>query len=354
LEDRSITVRISTRSFVIGLTLVLGAAAVVWLENVVVVMVLAVMLATALSPAVAYFETRLRLSRGPAVAVVFMLLLGVLMLFCMVVIPTLIDQARALSANLPSYGDKLRGTYTWLRIFDARFTWLPDFNIVREGLQMRISGWAESGLGFAGKVFGTLFMVFIVLISAFYALIDAPRLKRGFLRLIPHEQRDLWGAQLDPIGLKIGAYVRGVLTSITVLVVYLAITLSLAGVPLSLVLALMAGCFEIIPTLGPVLGAIPAIVVALTVSPNLAVVVFAIFAFGVFVQSNFVAPMLYSREVELPPLLITVALLIGGELMGVLGAMIAVPVLAVLVVLLENLYLIPREAALRPANPETN
>jgi len=187
-------------------------------------------------------------------------------------------------------------------------------------------------------------MVFIVLISAFYMLIDAPRLRAGLLRLIPRAHRPAWGAQFEPIGDKVGHYVRGVFLAISVLVAYLAVALTLAGEPLSLVLALVAGCFELIPTLGPVLGATPAILIGLTVSWKLALIVFAIFAVGVFVQSNFVAPMLYSREVELPPLLITFALLVGGELMGVAGAMIAVPVLAVTLLLVENLYLAPREA----------
>lgn len=343
--ERTVTVSISTRSFAICLALVVGVIAMIWLSDVLVVMWLAFMVATALDPAVGYFEHRIKLPRGFAVALAFVLLLGVLVIFGSIVIPTLLDQGRTLATDAPTYWNKVRGSYTWLRVVDGRFHWLPDPSSLATSVQSRVSGWAESGLGLAGKVFGAMFLIFIILISAFYILIDSHRLKAGFLRLIPPEHRELLGAQLDPIGQKIGAYVRGVLTSITVLVLYLAIALTVAGEPLSLVLALMAGCFEIIPTLGPVLGAIPAIVVGLTVSWKLALTVFGIFVAGVFVQSNFVAPMLYSREVEVPPLLITAALLVGGSLMGVPGAMIAVPVLAVALVLLENLYLEPRDKA---------
>jgi predicted PurR-regulated permease PerM len=357
--NRTITVRISTRSFTICLALLLVVASLVYLNGVLVVMALAFMIATALGPAVRYFEQRLKIARPIAVVMAFLLLLGALSLFAMIVIPTLVDQARTLATGLPAYGIKLRTTYAWLRVFDARFSWLPTPAALTTLIQSRISSWGESGLGLAGKLFGAMFLVFIVLISAFYILMDSDRLKTGFLKLLPEQHRGIMGAQIDPIGRKIGAYVRGVMTSITILVLYLAIALTIAQEPLSLVLALLAGCFEIIPTLGPVLGAIPAILVALTVSWQLALVVCGIFVAGVFVQSNFVAPMLYSREVEVSPLLITVALLIGGELMGVVGAMIAVPVLAVTMVLVENLYIEPREAALkakllatRPAEPE--
>jgi predicted PurR-regulated permease PerM len=341
--DRELTVRISMRTLVFALALVLGAIALIWLNLVLALMVLAFMVANALSPAVAYFQ-RLGLRRGGATVLTFVLLCGAMLVFGLVVIPVLFDQARTLLTNVPDYMEKLRGNYTWLRIFDARFAWLPDVSLLRSALQERLTGWAESGLGLAGKFFLVLFMVFIVMISAFYILIDAPRLRSGLLRLISPAHRAIWAAQLEPVGAKIGHYVRGVALAISVLVAYLAVALTLAGEPLSLVLALLAGCFEIIPTLGPVLGATPAILVGLTVSWKLALVVFLIFAFGVFVQSNFVAPLLYSAEVELPPLLITVALLVGGELMGVPGAMIAVPVLAVTLVLVENLYLLPREA----------
>lgn len=349
---KTVTVRFSTRSLVTCLVLVVLTLAVIWLGEVLVVMMMALMLATALGPGVAYFERRLRLPRGPAVVAVFVLLLGSLMLFGMIVVPTLLDQARALATQFPAYLDKLRGEYTWLRVFDHRFMWLPDPSGLAAAMQSRLSGWAESGLGLAGKVFGFLFLVFIVLISAFYILLDTARLREGFIRLLPQAHRGLLAAQLDPIAGKIGAYVRGVMLSISVLVCYLAVALTVAGEPLSLVLALMAGCFEIIPTLGPVLGAMPAIVVALTVSTRLALVVFGIFACGVFIQSNFVAPMLYSREVELPPILITAALLVGGDLMGVPGAMVSVPVLAVALVLVENLYLEPRDLAEAATGPE--
>jgi predicted PurR-regulated permease PerM len=353
MTNRTITVRISTRSFTICLALLLAVVSVIYLNGVLVVMALAFMIATALGPAVGYFERRLKLVRPVAVVLAFLLLLAVLTVFGMIVSPTLIDQTRALATGLPAYGDKLKGSYTWLRVFDARFSWLPTTTALASLAQARLSTWGESGLGLAGKLFGAMFLVFIVLISAFYILMDSSRLKAGFLNLLPAEHRGLMGAQIDPVGRKIGAYVRGVMTSISILVVYLAIALTIAGEPLSLVLALMAGCFEIIPTLGPVLGAIPAILVALTVSWQLALVVFGIFVAGVFVQSNFVAPMLYSREVEVSPLLITVALLIGAELMGVVGAMIAVPVLAVTMVLVENLYIEPREAALKARLLET-
>ena len=345
--ERNLTIRISPTTLILFITFTLLVAAVIWLDYVIVLMALAFMIATGLRPFVDVFEHRLKLPHTVAVVLVFLVLLGLLALFGVVVIPTLIDQARSLADTLPSSLDKLRGSYAWLRVFDSRFAWLPPPTELAHGVQTRLTGWAASGLGLAGKIFGAMFMVFIVLISAFYILIDSRRLKDGLVALVPHGHRALFAAQLDPIGHKLGAYVRGVFSSISVLVVYLAIALTIAGEPMSLVLALMTGCFEIIPTLGPVLGAVPAILVGLTVSGKLGLIVFLIFVAGVFIQSNFIAPMLYSREVEMPPLLITVALLIGAELMGVLGAMTAVPALAVGMVLVQNVYIQPREAALR-------
>ena len=110
---------------------------------------------------------------------------------------------------------------------------------------------------------------------------------------------------------------------------------------------------EIVPLVGSLIGSIPAILIALTVSWQLALVVVVIFLAGNFMQGNFVAPYVYSRSVNVSPVMITFALLIGGNLMGIAGALIAVPVMAAIQVLVQNLYVEPMERrALIEAAPE--
>ena len=120
---------------------------------------------------------------------------------------------------------------------------------------------------------------------------------------------------------------------------------------MGLALALLAGCFELIPLVGSLLGAIPAVLVSLTVSWKLALVVVAIFGIGNVVQGNVVAPYVFAKSVEVSPVMILLALLIGANLFGVAGAIIAVPLMAMLQVLVQNLYVEPMEREWAAAQP---
>jgi predicted PurR-regulated permease PerM len=273
----------------------------------------------------------------------FGLLFGTLILLGLIVVPTLIDQAQTLVNNLPAYTAKVQQTYSWMRALDQRFHLLPSLDEAATAVSSFAAGWLASTLGWAGKLLGGVFTIFLILIITFFLLLDGPELKRGALSLVPPQHRAVMEAQFEPVALKLGAYVQGVLTSIGFLTMYLGIALSIAGEPLALVLALLAGLMEIIPMVGSLIGAIPAILIALTVSWQLALIVVIIFLVGNFIQGNFVAPYVFSRSVNVSPVMITFALLIGGSLMGITGALIAVPVMAALQVLVQNLYVEPME-----------
>jgi predicted PurR-regulated permease PerM len=339
--QRSLTIQISSRTIVLAIALCLAVYLIALMPDIVFLALVSLILTAALSPAVEWIIRRARAPRPLAVLLVFLLLLSGFALLGLIVVPTLLAQAQTLVGNLPGYVSKVQLSYAFTRNIQPHLAWLPDINAIARTLQTRLSGWLETSLGWLGKVFGVFFTIFVILISTFYMLLDAKRLKAGALQLIPPDHRPLLEAQLDPIASRLGGYVSGVLLSITFLVVYLAVALTLAGEPLALVLAILAGVCEIIPTLGSILGAIPAILVALTVSWQTALVVLAIFLGGNVIQGNLVAPLLYSRSVDVPPIMILFALLIGGTLMGIPGAIIAVPLMAVIQVLVQNLYIEP-------------
>jgi predicted PurR-regulated permease PerM len=127
-------------------------------------------------------------------------------------------------------------------------------------------------------------------------------------------------------------------------IVFQAIGLSLVGLPFALGVAVLAGVLEVIPLLGTVVGLTLGLSLAATVSGHLVVMVLVIFVVGRALQDNFVNPYVFSQSLEMPPTLVIVALLVGAELMGLMGALIAVPLLATLQVLVQNLYVAPMVA----------
>lgn len=355
--NQAINVNITARSVLVALGILLAVWFASKIPDILVMLLIALIIASAMLPGINHFQEKLRWKRPVAIVAMFGLLFGSLILLGLIVVPTLVEQTQTLVANLPGYTAKVRQTYSWVQTLDARFHMLPSLAEAAATVSSFAAGWLASTLGWAGKLLGGVATVFLILIITFFLLLDGPDLKRGALSLIPPEHRAVWEAQFEPVALKLGAYVQGVLTSIGFLTTYLAIALSIAGEPLALVVALLAGLMEIIPMVGSLIGAIPAVLIALTVSWQLALVVVVIFLVGNFIQGNFVAPYVFSRSVNVSPVMITFALLIGGSLMGITGALIAVPVMAAILVLVQNLYVEPMErralaaATLAPVGP---
>lgn len=352
MSEHSLTIHLSARSVVTALAIGAVAWAAIRIPDVLTMVLVALILASAMYPGVDWLGKRQNWPRVAAIAAMFSLVIGVLVLIGVMVVPNLIDQATQLAQSLPLYTAKLKGTYSWVLGLDARFHVLPDLDDAAKTISGFAAGWVASSLGWATKLLGGVATLFLIMIITFFILLDGPELQRGMLSLVPPENRPLIAAQIEPVALKLGAYVQGVLISISFLVTYLAIALTVAGVPLALALALLAGCFELIPLVGSLLGAIPAIMVALTMGWQKALIVVAIFAVGNVIQGNVVAPFVFSRSVEVSPVMILLALLVGANLFGFAGAVIAVPLMAMILVLVQNLYVEPMERAYAARAPQ--
>ncbi len=346
-----LTIHISVRSVLVVLGMAFLASLVYQIPAILTMGLVAAIIGSAMLPGVTFFIDRFKWPRGLAIAAMFAVvgLIGLGLL--LIVVPTVLHQAKMLADDLPTIITKLRGTYASLQGWDAQYHFLPDLDDAAKTISTFAGGWLASSVGWAGKLLGGVAALFIIGITTFFLLLDGPKLKAGLLKLVPPEHRDTFGAKFDPIAYKLGAYVQGLLINIGFLATYLAIALGLAGVPLALALAVVAGMCELIPLVGSLLGAIPALLIALTVSPFKALIVLIIFAIGNVIQGNVVAPFVFARSIEVSPIMIVFALLIGSQLMGVAGAIIAVPVMAMLLVLVQNLYVEPMERAHAALHP---
>jgi predicted PurR-regulated permease PerM len=351
MAERSLTINISARSIVVTLGILALAWAALQIPDVLTMVLVALILASAMYPGARFLMDRYRLPRVAAIAAMFAAVFATLALLAVVVAPSLVQQVDELAKNFPAYVTKVRGSYAWLQGLDARYHVLPDLDDAAKTVSGFAAGWVASTLGWATKLLGGVATLFLTLIITFFVLLDGPDLKKGLLSLAPPEHRPTLDAQFEPVALKLGAYVQGVLMSIGFLTTYLGIALTVAGVPMALALAILAGCFELIPLVGSLLGSIPAILIALTVGWQKALVVVAIFAVGNVIQGNVVAPFVFSKSIEVSPVMILLALLVGANLFGVAGAIIAVPLMAMIQVLIQNLYVEPMEARWAATHP---
>lgn len=337
-----VTIRFSLRSVAWVIALVIAVLLADHLANLLLMILVALIIAAALLPGLRYFEERRRWSRLAATLGVFGVLLLVVVALGLIVVPTLVEQVHTLATNLPEYTARVKQTYSWAQGLDTRHL-LPNLGDLAARLSKMASAWLGSSLSWAGKLLGGVLTSFVVVVLTFFVLLDGRELKRDLLRIVPPRHRPLLDAQFDPIALKLGAYVQGMMISIGAFSLYLAIALEIAHEPLALALAILSGLLAIIPMVGGYLGLIPAVLIALTVSWQLALVVLVIYYAGNMVLGHFLMPYVFAKSVEVSPLMVMLALLIGAELMGVAGALIAVPVMAAIQVLVNNLYLEPME-----------
>jgi predicted PurR-regulated permease PerM len=296
------------------------------------------LVAIGLSPLVRSLERRglpgaRRLPRWAAILVIYLVVIGVLALVGVLIIPPLIDQAQALWMALPNM---LHQGQEWL----VNHGLLSHELTVQEAVQQAPGGANTVGaiVGAVWGVVGGVFGIVTILILAFYLLLDADGIGGTFVRLFPPGERARVEDASRRIVTKVSAWLGGQLLLGGIIGSTAAIGLWLLGVPYFYVLALIAAIGELIPIVGPILSAIPAVAVAFTVSPTLALFV-VLFYFGQQPLENHVlVPKVMSKQVGLGASLVIIALLVGGSLLGILGAILAIPTAAILQVLFEEAY----------------
>jgi predicted PurR-regulated permease PerM len=274
-----------------------------------------------------------RLPRWTAIVIIYLCFLGALVGLGLLVIPPLVSQARELWSALP---EMLQRGQQWLidRGVMARELWFREAVENAPGAGSDAVNTVIGAVwGFVGGVFG----VVTILILSFYLLLDAERFARTFVRLFPRAERARVEDAARRISSKVSAWLGGQLLLAAIIGGTAALGLFFMGVPYFYVLALIAAIGEMIPIVGPVLAAIPAIAVGFTVSPALALGVAIFF----FVQQQFenhvLVPKVMERQVGVSAAAVIVALLIGGTLLGIVGAILAVPSVAIVQVVLEEL-----------------
>ena len=299
------------------------------------------LVAIGLSPVVTRLERRRLVGRKPlprwvAILEVYLLLAVVLVTVAVTVMPPLIEQARAFWTAIP---DLLHRGQQWL-IDRGLLNANQELSVGEAIQQTTTSGGTDAVSAVVGAVWGFVGGVFglvTILILAFYLLLDSRSLFRNFLTVFPRAERDRVEDASRRISGKVSAWLAGQLMLAAIIGTTAAVGLWAFGVPYFYVLALLAGLGEMIPVVGPILSAIPAVGVALTVSPATALFVAIFF----FVQQQFenhvLVPKVMERQVGVSAGIVIIALLIGGSLLGIVGAILAVPTAAILQVIFREL-----------------
>jgi len=332
---RRLTISISQRTLWLGagvalVTLVVVLALARALSAVLLIL-FAITLAEAIRPLVARLE-RLRVPRPVGALLIYLVIAALLFGIGWLLFNPLVAQINELISNWPQY---LAQAQQWAK--DAQQALAANDPLIAlinglaaqltVSLQAALPALLQFPLTLLSGVFGGLLSVVIVITMSIFWLMSADKLRNFALSLAPEESRAGGTLLFADLGRTLGGWVRGTLVAMFLIGLLTSLGLALLGVPYALLLGIFAGLLELIPYLGPwISGAVAVVVTLLTVDPLKALQVVILFIIIQEIEGNLVQPFVMSWAVHIDPLLVLIAITIGAEALGLIGAVIAVPV----------------------------
>ncbi len=326
--------------FLVGFTGALGVAcalllawAVVVAGQVLVLLGLAFFLAVGFDPMVLWLYRR-KLPRWLAVAIVVALIVGVVAGFLALAVPLVTEQASHLSSRLPHYLQRLDHRSKTFGKLNSKF------HIVK-GVQKLLRGGSsfKSVVGIGKALLGFVTSFVLVTVVAIYLLVDMPRVRRALYLLAPRSRRPRMVLLTDAILQRVGGYVLGNLL-LSLIAAVLTIGWALAfDIPYALLQGLLVGLLDLIPIIGSTIGGVIVSLVALTVSLPVAIATAGFYIFYRFLEDYLLTPRIMRRTVDVPGLVTVIATVVGGALLGIIGALVAIPIAAAVKLLYDEIWL---------------
>lgn len=317
--------------------------ALVAVRQILILILIAAFLAIGFNPVVEWFQGR-GLRRNRAVLAVFGGILLAFIGFGAAIVPPIAEQGTGLFEQLPEYGERLRDNRQFRELDDK-------YDIVMK-LQKQVDEAPEKGVGLLGGAFGVvrgifnaIFSTLTVLILTLYFLSSYPSMKRSAYRIVPRSRRPRVGLLADEILSRVGGYVLGNIATSLVAGIVAFVFLLIVGVPYPVALAVLVAFLDLIPLIGATLAALVCVAVAFFVSVPVGLITAAFFLTYQQFENYVLVPRVMQRTVDVSPITTVIAVLIGGSLLGVVGALLAIPVAAA-IQLIGNEVVLPRQDTL--------
>lgn len=304
-----------------------------WLiRDIVIVVLLALVLASAMEPMVEYL-TKFKIPRFVSVLGAYFIVIAIFGLLITLLSPLVIEQAKVLSQNLPSYAVELQARYPSLTIFFGG----TDLVTIAQKLVTSNTG-SDMIFGRALGLFNGIVALVTVLVISFYLVAADRGMKKFVGDLVPDQYHNVIVRLIEKIQRKMGLWVVGQLILSVFIFLLTYIGLTILGVDYALFLALIAASLEIVPYIGPFVAAIPAIFFAMIQSPPLVIGVIILYIVIQKTEGYILVPKVMEKTVGTSPLVVLLSLLIGFKLAGVLGILLAVPLAGAVTVIIKEFF----------------
>lgn len=280
----------------------------------------------AVLPAVEYLQ-RKKFPKIIAVLIPYLGILTAIFLLFLPLIPFFTEQIQSLILNLPMFIDRSASA--------LGLSVNPDE--IERYLSSELGSLGQSAVNLTTRVFGGIFSIITIIVVSFYLLMYSDAFKKFMADLFHDGSREYVRKIIDRVNDKLGAWLRGELVLMTFIGTLSWIGLTILGLPYALPLALLAGLLEVIPTIGPIISAIPAVIVAFTISPTMALAVVVLYMLIQALENQLLVPKVMQKAVGLNPVVVILSIMIGANLMGIAGALLAIPFLSFIIVIFNSL-----------------
>ncbi|MBE6081864.1 MAG: AI-2E family transporter [Tissierellaceae bacterium] len=308
-----------------------------FLSNLFGMFIFSVIMAYLFNPIVNFFEKR-KIRRSLGILIVYAIILGVIVILSLTIIPNITKEAKKLMEILPLYLNRI---FDFLNnIYDRYYSSIYSLPPQLQGVEQAVMGNAENMGNILSEnikkitssmmnIFPKITSIILVPIFTFYLILDKDSIKNKIYITVPKDKRQDFSRLSKEIDKALGEFIRGRVIVAIFIGVSTTIALLILKIPFGLVIGLIAGIADIIPYFGPVIGIIPAVIFALLDSPLKALWVIIIFTVIQQIENDLITPKIIGESIGIHPITVIVSLIIGGEIMGIWGMVLAVPAVAV-------------------------
>ncbi|EAD1982460.1 AI-2E family transporter [Listeria monocytogenes] len=285
--------------------------------------------------------------RGWAIALLYLLIIGLLILLFSFVIPAVKDQIVSLFKSFPGYWDQITqkfDEFSRSSLFDQLKDKLnTNMSDIMKTLSTKGTSVINSAISSIGSIVGTVTEVVLAIVTTplvlFYLLKDGKKLPDFLLKMLPVNGRAHTRQVLGEANHQISSYIRGQIIVSLCIGILLFIGYLIIGLPYALTLAIIAACTSIVPYLGPAIAITPAIIIAIVTSPWLLIKLIIVWCVVQLLEGKFISPQVMGKTLKVHPITILFVILVAGNLFGVLGVIFAVPGYAVLKVIVTHVFI---------------
>lgn len=309
---------ISHKTIIFITLFILGLLGIYLIRDLLVILFVATILMSALEPLVNFFH-KLKIPRGLGIAITYIIIIAILAGILAAVLPPLIEQSSKLVVTLPPILSQI-------------------FNIAhidKSVFQSDLTSFSGNAFSITLAIFDNFLTIIFLLVITFYLLLERNNLEKRVASLfVGQEERAR--KLIIAIQEKLGSWLRGQLFLSIIIGALSFVGLTILNIPYALPLSLIAGVMEVVPVIGPIISSLPAILVALTVSPVLGLVVAGMYFIIQQIENNLIVPQVMKKAVGLNPLVVILAIAVGSRLLGFAGALLAVPLAAVIQIIVAE------------------